>query len=245
MEEVCVCVCVCVCVRLRKRSDCLWDFLEVRASVWPIRRLSTQMGHCTRACACVQFMCLWNFPNVCERTCVSPCLLTSCSGESCSMSVRRHRRPGRKWLIMTSSEMTAQEVKEGELVTFKMPVDPKHLAGPRIGGTSHYPDWQAGSGKSEIWLLILNFRKKAKPTCILSKKKLMVFSLFKTSGLFLHLFWVFSSVHAPSTNMEEAGFMTNTAAGHQMEFERLWGAVPSFIFIHGLCYTCINYMAWG
>lgn len=42
----------------------------------------------------------------------SVCLLTSCSGESCSMSTRRHLRPGRKWLIITSSEMTVQEVKD-------------------------------------------------------------------------------------------------------------------------------------
>lgn len=33
---------------------------------------------------------------------------TSCSGESCSMSPWRHLRPGRKWLTITSSEMTAE-----------------------------------------------------------------------------------------------------------------------------------------
>lgn len=39
-------------------------------------------------------------------------LLTSCSGDSCSMSAWRHLRPGRKWLPITSSEITAQEVKD-------------------------------------------------------------------------------------------------------------------------------------
>lgn len=51
---------------------------------------------------------VWHQWDVCKQ---SVCFHTSCSGESCSMSVWRHLRPGRKWLTITSSEMTAQDVK--------------------------------------------------------------------------------------------------------------------------------------
>lgn len=63
-------------------------------------------------------VCRWDYlepePAKCaqEWMCICVCVLTSCSGDSCSMSAWRHLRPGRKWLPITSSEITAQEVKD-------------------------------------------------------------------------------------------------------------------------------------
>lgn len=119
------------------RSWCV-DFTDCVKVSWllvNLRKWSHEMNHVrkyTRGVCCkwvwYQSRCL-RFPgregqredcpgnycimyHICAHVHFNACLLTSCSGESCSMSVRRHLRPGRKWLTITSSEMTVEEVKE-------------------------------------------------------------------------------------------------------------------------------------
>ena len=49
-----------------------------------------------------------------------------------------------------------------------------------------------------------------------------------------NVLWLFSLVHVPYTNMEEAGFITYTVASHQVAIETLWlhfsGTVMLYIF---------------
>lgn len=89
-------------VRLSIFTNTLGDLLGVtdikRETVWPISTWVCRRDYiCTRK------------PQPAKH---SKWLLTSCSGDSCSMSAWRHLRPGRKWLPITSSEITAQEVKD-------------------------------------------------------------------------------------------------------------------------------------
>lgn len=99
--------------------ECFWHRLMVTLSVctmtgWdPSNRREPLAPSGDTVCMCVDTISVYMKP-LCvnwEGMCASR--LTSCSGESCSMSARRHLRPGRKWLTITSSEMTAQHVKVG------------------------------------------------------------------------------------------------------------------------------------
>ncbi len=92
---------------------------------------------------------------------MSVCLLTSCSGESCSMSARRHLRPGRKWFTITSSEMTAQEVKDWneKFIQKSLQASWIRFTSRTVGitmPTRHYLGSSAGS-RSQMWVLILSY----------------------------------------------------------------------------------------